>query len=59
MPLAERQSRTVNRTLQENWAYRHPFTSNQARHDALAPWLEHYNYARPHTACGGRPRSPD
>lgn len=44
-----------NRTLQENWAYRHPFTSNQARHDALAPWLEHYNYARPHTACGGRP----
>ncbi|WP_156377096.1 integrase core domain-containing protein, partial [Microbacterium sp. Root53] len=19
------------------------------------PWLEHYNYARPHTACGGRP----
>ncbi|MBF6468659.1 IS481 family transposase [Nocardia beijingensis] len=44
-----------NRTLQENWAYRHPFTSNQARHDALAPWLEHYNYARPHTACDGRP----
>lgn len=44
-----------NRTLQENWAYRHPFTSNQDRHDALAPWLEHYNYARPHTACNGQP----
>ena len=44
-----------NRTLQENWAYRHPFTSNQHRTEALAPWLEHYNYARPHTACNGQP----
>ncbi|MBX9472127.1 IS481 family transposase [Microcella sp.] len=44
-----------NRTLQENWAYRHPFLTNQARHDALSPWLEHYNYARGHTACGGLP----
>lgn len=44
-----------NRTLQEAWAYRHPFTSNQERHDALTPWLHHYNYARPHTACGGQP----
>lgn len=44
-----------NRTLQENWAYRHPFTSNQARTDALQPWLDHYNYARPHTACGDQP----
>lgn len=44
-----------NRTLQEDWAYRQPFTSNQERTDALQPWLEHYNYARPHTACGGLP----
>lgn len=44
-----------NRTLQEGWAYRHPFTSNQDRLDALAPWLDYYNYARPHTACGGQP----
>lgn len=44
-----------NRTLQEGWAYRQPFDSNQARVDALRPWLEHYNYARPHTACGGQP----
>lgn len=44
-----------NRTLQENWAYRHPFTSNRARHDALQPWLDHYNYARPHTASKGQP----
>jgi transposase InsO family protein len=44
-----------NRTLQEGWAYRRPFTSNQDRLNALAPWLDHYNYARPHTACGGQP----
>ena len=44
-----------NRTLQEGWAYRHPFTTNQDRLDALEPWLEHYNYARGHTACGGLP----
>ncbi len=44
-----------NRTLQENWAYRHPFRSNEQRTAALAPWLNHYNYDRAHTACGGRP----
>jgi transposase InsO family protein len=44
-----------NRTLQEGWAYRRPFASNQDRADALGPWLQHYNYARPHTACGGQP----
>jgi transposase InsO family protein len=44
-----------NRTLQEAWAYRHPFASNQHRTDALTPWLQHYNYTRPHTACGGQP----
>lgn len=44
-----------NRTLQEGWAYRQPFTTNQDRLKALAPWLDHYNYTRPHTACGGQP----
>ena len=44
-----------NRTLQDNWAYRHPFTSNTDRTTALGPWLDHYNYARPHTACNGQP----
>lgn len=44
-----------NRTLQTEWAYRHPFTSNQARADALAPWLNHYNTGRIHTAHGTTP----
>jgi transposase InsO family protein len=44
----------LNRTLQSEWAYRQVFTSNQERADALAPWLEHYNNRRRHSALGGR-----
>ena len=44
-----------NRTLQAEWAYRQPFTSNQARTDALAPWLEHYNTERDHHGIGAKP----
>jgi transposase InsO family protein len=45
----------LNRTLQHEWAYRQPFTSNQERTAALAPWLEHYNTKRRHSALGGLP----
>ena len=44
-----------NRTLQTEWAYRQPFTTNEQRADALEPWLEDYNYRRRHSALGGRP----
>jgi transposase InsO family protein len=44
-----------NRTLQIEWAYRQVFTTNQARSTALAPWLEHYNTQRRHSALGGQP----
>ncbi len=44
-----------NRTLQEGWAYRQPFASNQARTDALQPWLNFYNNHRPHGSLGGNP----
>lgn len=44
-----------NRTLQTEWAYRQVFTTNQAREAALAPWLEHYNTRRRHSALGGKP----
>ena len=44
-----------NRTLQEGWAYRQPFTSNQARTQALQPWLNFYNNHRPHGSLGGKP----
>jgi transposase InsO family protein len=45
----------LNRTLQIEWAYHQPFPSNAARAKALAPWLEHYNNRRRHSALGGRP----
>jgi transposase InsO family protein len=44
-----------NRTLASEWAYRQVFTTNAERAAALAPWLEHYNTERRHTALGGRP----
>jgi transposase InsO family protein len=45
----------LNRTLATEWAYRQPFTTNQQRTAALAPWLEHYNTQRRHSALGGLP----
>jgi transposase InsO family protein len=45
----------LNRTLATEWAYRRVFTSNDARAAALAPWLEHYNTERRHSALGGKP----
>lgn len=44
-----------NRTLQTEWAYRHVFTSNQQRSDALPGWLNDYNYTRRHSSLGGHP----
>ena len=44
-----------NRTLQTEWAYRQPFTTNSERAQALAPWLDHYNHKRSHSALGGHP----
>ena len=44
-----------NRTLAIEWAYRQPFTTNADRAAALAPWLEHYNTHRRHSALGGHP----
>jgi transposase InsO family protein len=45
----------LNRTLLTEWAYREVFTSNDDRTAALAPWLEHYNTDRRHSALGGQP----
>jgi transposase InsO family protein len=45
----------LNRTLATEWAYRQVFTSNAERVAALAPWIEHYNTRRRHSALGGLP----
>jgi transposase InsO family protein len=43
------------KTLLERWAYDRLYGSNQERRQALASWLVHYNYRRPHGALGKRP----
>ena len=45
----------LNRTLATEWAYQQAFTSNDQRSTALAPWIEHYNTRRRHSALGGLP----
>jgi transposase InsO family protein len=45
----------LNRTLQAEWAYQRIFLSNAERAAALAPWIEHYNTRRRHSALGGLP----
>ena len=37
----------------DEWAYARPYASNNERLMAFGPWLDHYNYHRPHTALGG------
>ncbi len=44
-----------NRTLQTEWAYKRPFTSNQQRRAALPKWLRYYNHRRRHSSLGRRP----
>jgi transposase InsO family protein len=44
-----------HRTLAREWAYQQAWSSNEERAAALPGFLDHYNYARPHTALGGRP----
>jgi transposase InsO family protein len=45
----------LNRTLLTEWAYRQVFLTNDERTAALAPWLEHYNTRRRHSALAGLP----
>jgi transposase InsO family protein len=45
----------LNRTLLTEWAYRQVFLTNEQRSAVLAPWLEHYNTRRRHSALGRLP----
>jgi len=44
-----------NQTLTKGWAYKTLYTSNQARQQALANFLDYYNHHRPHSALGDQP----
>lgn len=37
------------------WAYARVYSHSDDRRRALAHWLHHYNWHRPHTSLGGRP----
>lgn len=54
-PQTNGKAEAFNKTLQREWAYRRPYISNAERIAALEPFLDDYNYARPHTAIGNRP----
>lgn len=42
-------------TLLNEWAYARVYGSSQERTDQLQPWLERYNYRRPHGSLGHQP----
>lgn len=54
-PQTNGKAEAFNKTLQREWAYRRLYTSNEERLAALQPFLDDYNFARPHTAIGNRP----
>ena len=42
-------------TLLREWAYARLFHTSSERTTALQPWLDHYNFTRPHGALGHKP----
>ena len=54
-PQTNGKAERFNRTLLEEWAYAHPFSSNTDRAQALPGWLHTYNHHRTHTSLGRRP----
>lgn len=54
-PWTNGKAERFNRTLQDRWAYRQIWTSNDDRTAALAEFLIFYNTVRGHTSLGGEP----
>lgn len=54
-PQTNGKAEAFNKTLQREWAFRRQYFSNAERVAALAPFLNDYNYARPHTGIGNQP----
>lgn len=52
-PWTNGKAERFNRTLQNRWAYRRPWTSNQDRTEALADFLIFYNTVRGHDSLAG------
>jgi transposase InsO family protein len=54
-PWTNGKAERFNRTLQTEFAYAHPWLSNNDRLTALDGWVHDYNTRRAHSALGGRP----
>jgi len=54
-PQTNGKAEAFNKTLQREWAYRRLYSSNEERLAALQPFLDDYNFVRPHTAIDNRP----
>ena len=54
-PQTNGKAEAFNKTLQREWAYRRLYDTNEDRIRALGPFLDDYNFARPHTAIGNQP----
>jgi transposase InsO family protein len=54
-PWTNGKAERFNRTLLTEWAYAHPWTSNNLRRRGLDRFLRHYNTRRGHSALGGHP----
>ena len=54
-PWTNGKAERLNRTLLTEWAYAHPWTSNNLRRRGLDRFLHHYNTRRGHSALGGHP----
>lgn len=54
-PWQDGKAERMNRTLAQEWQYARARESEGARSKDPAPHLEHYNWERPHSACGGLP----
>jgi transposase InsO family protein len=46
--------RFIQTSLRE-WAYRNAYQTSAERTQAMLPWINAYNYSRPHSALGGNP----
>ena len=42
-------------TMLRRWAYLRPYSSSAQRTAALRPWLDHYNFTRPHGSLSHKP----
>lgn len=45
----------LNRTIAQEWQYARAWDGEAERADALPAFMEHYNWSRPHSACGCLP----